>query len=213
MENNQDRTEQQSPPARIQIEGLLWFVLLALLIFVAGILIVRNWNAIKSFINPPEIANYDEVIVSDGFHHIQLENGQSWQLSYEADHERNFAGVVRHTSPINEHAFAILSHDILVTSQDFADPDLVDTSVSNHHFTWRSRNQNEPVGTINLLHTVPMNEEVRLQLDAIQNGDTVIITGWDIYRIDGFDSAGNAVGYWQDSGCNTTLVIKVEVVK
>lgn len=213
MENDQEQTEQQSTAARSQIEGLLWFILVALLISVTGILIVRNWTAVKNTINPPEIANYDEVIVSDGFHHIQLENGQSWQLSYEADQERIFAGVIRHTSPINEPAFAILSHDILVTSQDFADPDLVDTSVSNHHFTWYSQSQVEPVGTINLLHTVPMNEEIRQQLDAIQTGDRVIVTGWDIYRINGFDSIGNFVGYWQDSGCNTTLVIKVEIVK
>lgn len=213
MQNQEVEPDQQTPPVSSQIEGLLWFILFALIISVTGILIDRNWKQIQTAINPPEVENYDAVIVTDGFHRIQLENGQFWQLSYEADHERNFAGVVRHTSMINEPSFAILSHDILVTSQDFADPDLVDTSVSNHHFTWYAENLTEPVGEINLLHTVPMNEDIRQQLNAIQKGDTVIITGWDIYRIDGFDSAGNSVGYWQDSGCNTTLVVNVEIIK
>ena len=76
-------------------------------------------------------------------------------LSYEADHERNFGRIVRHTSVINEPAFAILSHDILVTSEEFADPDLVNTSVMDHHFTWSAPTLSNPKGSINLLHTVP----------------------------------------------------------
>ena len=58
-----------------------------------------------------------------------------------------------------------------------------------------------------------MNEEIEQQLDAIEKGDTVLITGWDIYRITGYDSNGEYIGYWQDSGCNTTLVISVKILK
>lgn len=212
MDDRQETPDNQTRRTISPLEGFLWLILWILIMVVVGILFQRYWGNTSPSIQRVPVVSFDEMIVSDGFHHIELANGQSWDLSYEANHERNFAGLVRHTSVINEPAFSILSHDILVTSQDFANPDLVDTSVSNHHFTWRSPTLENPQGSINLLHTVPMNEEIRQQLDAIENGDTVIITGWDIYRIDGYDSNGNSVGYWQDSGCNTTLVIAVEIL-
>jgi hypothetical protein len=213
MENRQLESEQQSPTAISKFEGLLWVMLCVLILAVFGMLINRYGDEINSSFSRAEIVNYDEIIATDGFHHIQLINGQSWDLSYEAKRERNFAGVVRHTSKINESEFSILSHDILVTSEDYANPDLVFTSVKNHHFTWSAQNLVEPKGNINLLHTFPLNEEIKQQLDAIENGDTVVITGWDIYRITGYDSNGQTIGYWQDSGCNTTLVIAVEILK
>lgn len=213
IQNQQQESEQQSPPAISKFEGLLWVILCVLILAVFGMLINRYKDEIKSSFSRVAIENYDEIIATDGFHHIQLINGQSWDLSYEANRERNFAGVVRHTSGINEPEFSILSHDILVTSEDYANPDQVFTRVKNHHFTWSSPNLAHPKGNINLLHTFPLNEEVRQQLDAIENGDTVIITGWDIFRITGYDSKGQYIGYWQDTGCNTTLVIAVEILK
>jgi hypothetical protein len=213
MENQRQESEEQSPPAISKFEGLLWVILCMLILAVFVMLMNRYRDEIKSSFFRAETVNYDEIIATDGFHHIQLINGQSWDLSYEANRERNFAGVVRHTSRIKESEFSILSHDILVTSEDYANPDLVFTSVKNHYFTWSSATLAEPKGRINLLHTFPLNEEVKQQLDAIKNGDTVVITGWDIYRIEGYDSNSQYIGYWQDSGCNTTLVIAVEILK
>jgi hypothetical protein len=211
MENRQQESEQQSPPAITKFEGFLWVILCVLIFAVFGMLINRYKDEIKTSFSRAEIENYDEIIATDGFHHVQLSNGQSWDLSYEANRERNFAGVVRHTSRIKEPEFSILSHDILVTSEDYANPNLVFTSVNDHHFTWTAPTLADPKGNINLLHTFPLNEEVKQQLDAIENGDTVVITGWDIYRIEGYDANGQYIGYWQDSGCNTTLVIAVEI--
>ncbi len=213
MENQHQESEQPSPLTIKKFEGLFWIILCVMIFAIFGMLINRYKDEINSSFFRAEIENYDKIIATDGFHHVQLINGQSWDLSYEANRERNFAGVVRHTSMINEPEFAILSHDILVTSEDYADPDLVFTSVKNHRFTWSSPNLADLKGRINLLHTFPLNEEIKQQLDAIKNGDTVVITGWDIYRITGYDSDGQYIGYWQDSGCNTTLVIAVEILK
>ncbi len=194
-------------------EGVLWFVLSLMLLSLALVLIQRNWQKIRlSFISHP-IEVFDQLIVSDGFHKIQSSDGQTWELSYEADRERKFVGTVRHASIIYEPKFGILTHDILITSGDFADPSLVNTNVSNHHFTWISKNGETPSGNINLLHTVPMDDEILHELDSIQNGDKVVITGWDILSIEGYDKEGIFLGSWQDAGCNTTLVINVEILE
>ena len=103
----------------------------------------------------------------------------------------------------------ILTHDVMVTSGEYADPDVVTTSVTNHRFTWRSSSTAEPRGAINLLHTVPANEEVYGQLRQIQSWDEVVITGREILRIDALDADGGYLGDWRDAGCNALLVQSV----
>lgn len=210
---NQKSSEESTDQTKSRIEGLLWFILCLLILAVVFVLSIRYWDKIKTSFNQGQIENFDEMVVTNGFHDINLENGQAWDLSYETGVVRSFTGLVRHTSPINEPAFAILTFDILVTSGQFSDPELVETSVSNHHFTWNAPTLADPEGTINLLHTVPMNEEINQQLSDIREGDTVIISGYEIYQITGYDSAGNYVGYWEDAGCNTTLVTSVKIVQ
>lgn len=51
------------------------------------------------------------------------------------------------------------------------------TNVSNHRYRWAAEGTASPQGTINLLHTVPANDEVYRQLDEIESGDNVPITG------------------------------------
>jgi len=133
--NQRQESEQHSPTANSKFEGLLWVILCVLILTVFGMLMNRYRDEIKPSFFRPETVNYDEIIATDGFHHIQLINGQSWDLSYEANRERNFAGVVRHTSRIKESEFSILSHDILATTEDYAKQDLVFTIVLNHYFT------------------------------------------------------------------------------
>lgn len=211
MKNESEPAEIQSDQNQKTVEGLLWFLLCLLLVSVGIVLMIRNWDKIEASFNSKRIENYDSLIVTNGFHDIQIENGQSWDLSYETNHSRFFSGLVRHISIIDEPSFAILSHDILVTSGDFSNPELVSTSVSNHHFTWVSSSLSNPAGTINLLHTLPMDENIRMRLDAIKDGDNVQIKGWDIYRIEGYDTEGSYIGYWKDSGCNTILVTEVRI--
>ncbi len=210
-QNHTPETTPHNP--RRALEGLLWFILVILVITVLVVLAIRNHTTLESLLTNRPIESFDQMVVSDGFHDIEFPNGQSWDLIYETNHDRYFSGLVRHTSTIQESAFALLTYDILVTSGDFADPERVETSVSNHRFTWRAPNLDHAEGAINLLHTVPMNEEINQQLAFIQTGDTVILKGWEILRIEGYDTNGNYIGYWQDSGCNTTLVTEVIIVK
>jgi hypothetical protein len=211
MPDQNNRLEPDPDPRQSQMEGLLWLILAGLSVAVIAVVMIRYWDKIKlSFIHE-EVENYDTDIIQDNYHDMTLPNGQSWDLSYETGVIHSFTGVVRYISVINEPAFAILSFDILVTSEDFANPDLVQTSVTNHHFTWSSPHLSDPQGEIHLLHTVPINEEVNDQLKSIQEGDTVSISGYEIYRIEGFDNNGNYIGFWEDAGCNTTLVTSVNI--
>ena len=62
------------------------------------------------------------------------EGDRTWTIHYEKKSSSQFKGIVRHTSTIRLSEIPLLTHDILVTSGDFADSDLVTTSVANHHF-------------------------------------------------------------------------------
>jgi hypothetical protein len=157
------------------------------------------------------IRNFDKMVITDSFQKISLHNGQHFTLSYEPHLNREFIGVVRHTSMDHVTNFPIISFDILITSGDFSNPSLITPFYSNHTFTWFRLTKIHPHGTINLLHTVPINQKVEKKLKRIKEGDTVIVKGWDILRIDSYGRNGMYVGYWQDSGCNTFLVTDVTI--
>ena len=152
----------------------------------------------------------DDLSFSAGYDHIAHTDGRTWDIQFEYATNSTFTGVVRHTSRWRDASVPFMSHDILVTTGDFANPDLVRTSVSNHHFRWRSPDQ-KPNGTINLLHIFPATEEIYVQLNQIEEWDTVTITGREILRINQFDAAGQDIGYWKDTGCNSILVTSVKV--
>jgi hypothetical protein len=137
------------------------------------------------------------------------DQGASWEVTYEKTSDTIFQGSVRHVSVNHVNKFPFITHDILVTTGDFADPDLVSTTVANHRFYWQSLNQNYPQGTINLLHIVPENEVIYQQLLKIRSGDSITISGREILRIDAFDAQKKNLGWWKDDGCNTTLVKEV----
>jgi protein involved in polysaccharide export with SLBB domain len=78
-------------------------------------------------------------------------------------------------------------------------------------FFWSSNSDISPIGTINLLHTVPMNQSIEDQLVKIKVGDRVTVKGWEIYDIRAFSNKGNYIGTWKDSGCNSMLVTEVTI--
>jgi len=180
-------------------------------ILVVPILAFMAFLLLRNQVQTSPLQDFDQMVVTDGFHTITLSSGQHFELSYEQNHDRYFDGIVRHTSMNHEGTFPIVSFDILVTSGDFADNDLVWTSVSDHHFTWRSLNGQSPQGTINLLHTIPMDQAIEEMLMDIKIGDHVIIKGWDILSIDGFSDTGEYIGTWMDAGCNTTLITEIYI--
>jgi hypothetical protein len=156
---------------------------------------------------------WGSLTIHEGYRSISQEHSDvSWSLTYELATQNTFSGLVRHTSRINENQYPMLTHDILVTSGDYADSSLVRTSVMNHHFTWSSKTSDWPKGSINLLHTMPKNEEMVNALYSIKYGDIVKITGYEIYTINRYKD-GSYRGQWKDSGCNTLLVTAVEILE
>lgn len=186
--------------------SLLWTPILLL---IAAILAVLFLFVFRNLVGVAPLDNFDSMIVSNGFHTITLPDGKTFSLSYEQDHDRIFTGLVRHINMDHELTFPILSYDILITNGDFSNRDLVSTSVEDHHFTWQSSQPGQPSGSINLLHTVPMNQEIEEQLAGIKVGDQVEIDGWELLDIKAYSKEGKYLAMWKDSGCNSILVTNV----
>ncbi len=191
----------------LQSSPLMILALVAVLIF-AGDYVYYNLNIDLPGYTAPDTSNWN---ISNGFESINTDEGFTWEISYENVRTTSFNGLVRHASPIRENKFPMLSHDILVTSGDYADPSLVSTSVSNHHFVWRAAGPAYPKGSINLLHTVPLNDQIRQQLMAVRSNQTVSIQGREIYDIRFYKDEQKWNSKWQDAGCNTLLVTAVEI--
>jgi hypothetical protein len=155
--------------------------------------------------------DFDALTISDSYERISTD-GMYWTIDFEGGGTSEFTGVVRHISPIREDGMRILTHDVLVTSGDYADPEVVGASVLNHRFNWWSSSTDRPSGRINLLHTVPTSEEVYRQLLEIKAWDEVVVTGREIRVIKAYYEDGEYVGDWRDSGCNTLLVELISIV-
>jgi hypothetical protein len=154
--------------------------------------------------------DFDALTVSDSYERISGD-GMYWTIDFEDKGTSEFAGVVRHVSPIREDGLPILTHDVLVASGDYADPEKVRVSVVNHRFQWWSSGPDKPSGRINLLHTVPASEEVYRRLLKVRVQDEVIVTGREIRVIKVYYEDGEYVGDWRDTGCNTLLVEAVSI--
>jgi hypothetical protein len=192
----------------LQASSPLVLVVLVVFGLLAGSLIYNNANINLFGIGAPDISSFQ---ISNTFDRVSL-GERNWTFSYEIIGKNSFSGLVRHVSPIRMSQFPFLTHDILITSGDYANPNLVKTSVINHHFTWYSAEKANPAGTINLLHTVPINDEVYRQLMQIQNGQQITVKGTEIYRIDLLKPDGSPDQWWQDSGCNSILVKSVTIL-
>ena len=185
-------------------------LILGVVLFFASETIYYNLNIDLPGFQAPAMDTWS---ISKGFDQFKDQKGYEWSISYENITNSTFEGLVRHVSPIRENKFPMLSHDILITSGDFSDSAKVKASVSNHHFTYSYEINDRPVGTINLLHTVPKTDEIRDQMLGIRNGDHVKITGREIYEIIFIDKNKNQSNYnWKDAGCNTILVTSVEIL-
>jgi hypothetical protein len=186
-----------------------------LLLVLVGLVAIGSWIAYTNFnwdifgiAAPP----YGEWQINREFTSVVGQDGKSWKIMYEIRPESTFIGIVRHVTPIRESRYPILSHDILIAQGDYANPDLVATSVSNHHFYWYAKNKIEPAGSINLLHTVPQNEAIYNSLLQIRKSDQVRIIGREIKSIVFYQKDGSKAATWMDTGCNTLLVTKVEIL-
>jgi hypothetical protein len=179
-----------------------------IVVFLAGLLFYYNVNAEIFGIGQPP---YDRMQIDRTWEHIRLDE-QTWSLEYEDSSPRSFQGVVRYIGPIRQAGIPFLTHDVLVTSGDFANPALVRTSVFNHTFSWYSRKLQNPQGAINLVHAVPQKKEIYQQLLALTTDQRVRITGFEVLRINAFNAKGSRYVWWQDAGCNTLLITRIELI-
>jgi hypothetical protein len=219
-----DDKSPQSPnqPVLSRLGALLRFVLdwlfslpascgfLALfLIILLGIFIYFRMNT--SFFGLAG-ADFDKLVISNSYEKISSDEIY-WEVQFEGTGESKYIGTVRYAAPIRIKEFSILTHDILVTTADFANPDIIDTNVIDHKFFWKSTSASSPNGSINLIHAIPANKEVYQIMLEIQKWDTVKITGREIYSVKAYQSDGTFLGTWQDMGCNTLLVESVSLLK
>ena len=185
---------------------------LILLILAIGALAVFYLSQGGAFISFGSVRpNFKDYQINENYTHIQRSDGDYWTISYEKPDYSVFSGLVRYFAEDHEGNFPLLTHDILVTSGDFSNPAIVRTDVYEHHFTWSSPNNGHPQGTINLLHTVPLNEDIYQQLLLVKDGEQVTISGPEILRIDAYQPDGKLIAWWQDSGCNSMVVTAVQI--
>lgn len=190
----------QTPPA-----------LLLLVVLVGAITSMVLYSGVKINFGSAVRPDFKDYQINWDYSRVLRSDGAYWSISYEKSDTSVFSGLVRHASSVQEGDFPLLTHDILITSGDFANLDLVHTIVVDHHFSWTLTRTNYPQGTINLLHTVPLNDAIFQQLSTVADGQQVTISGMEILRIDAYKPDDTLISYWHDSRCNSLVVTSVEI--
>ena len=156
--------------------------------------------------------DFDQLVISNSYELISAEDIY-WEVQFEGIGESKYIGTVRHAAPIRINEFRILTHNILVTTADFANPDIVNTSVIDNKFFWKSTGTDSPTGSINLIHAIPSTKAIYQEMLRIQPWDIVKITGREIYTVKAYQTDEIFLGTWLDTGCNTLLVESVTILK
>ena len=192
----------------LQLSPLWVFTLLLVCISISGVLYYSLNSDFFGLAAPP----FGELAFSSDFSSVRdLKDHRSWKITYEAIPFSSFHGVVRHVSDWRDEPIPFATHDILITSDEFASASHVAARVYNHAVYYQWNSATRPQGRINLLHIVPKNEEIYRQLLQVRDWNLVTISGREIYRIDLFDASGKFTYYWQDDGCNSILVTSVKI--
>lgn len=192
----------------LQISPLWAFGLLVLLVSSCGFLYYSLNTDFFGLFAPPFA---DLTFSADFSTVVDTKDQRTWKITYEDGPFSSFHGVVRHVSNWRDEPIPFATHDILITSGEYASAARVSTRVSNHAVYYRWFSDPMPVGGLNLLHIVPKTREIYRQLLEVRDWNLVTIGGREIYRIDVFDAAGKFNFYWQDEGCNSILVTSVKI--
>ena len=156
--------------------------------------------------------DFDQLVISNSYELISAED-MYWEVQFEGIGKSKYIGTVRHAAPIRINEFRILTHNILVTTADFANPDIVNTSVIDNKFFWKSPGTDSPSGSINLIHALPSTKAIYQEMLKIQPWDIVKLTGREIYTVKAYQTDEVFLGTWLDTGCNTLLVESVTILK
>lgn len=101
-----------------------------------------------------------------------------------------YSGDVRHISEANFDQLPMVTHDVLLTTGQFSDPEIVKVDpVRDGHTRWRARGK--PDGTLMMLHLIPENEAVFQKLKRIDRWDGLEFSGReeDDHSIEGSDGS------------------------
>jgi hypothetical protein len=153
---------------------------------------------------------FDTLTYNEDYTLITSPDGRSWHIAYESDRISTYDGIVRHNSRWMDQSAPFMSNDVLVTTREFADPDITTTFVFDHKFFYKTNR--DITGRINLIHALPANQEVFDMLQQIKKWDHVIIHGREVFIVDKYDENGKHLGYFKDMGCNTLLVTDVIIL-
>lgn len=153
---------------------------------------------------------FDDLTFSAGYSHISAPDGRTWEVAFEYPVDSTFTGVIRHINHWYDASVPFMSHDMLVTTGDFASQDFVDVSVFDHKFFYHYKDQ-RPKGTIHLLHIFPASKEIFDQLKQVKKWNSASLRGREILKIDLYDTDGKNIGFFTDMGCNTILATSVTI--
>lgn len=156
---------------------------------------------------------FSKITFSKDFTQASMPDGRSWKILYEKDMPSTFSGVAREVIHWREEQqIPFATHDILITNGEYSSPERVTARVHSHTVYYEWYTDKMPQGSINLLHIIPLNEEIYRQLLQIRRWNFITIKGREILRIESFDRLGTPSAYFQDAGCNSILVTSVEIV-
>ena len=79
---------------------------------------------------------FDDLTFSPDFKHISSPDGHFWDITFEYPTNSTFTGIVRHVSRWHDSSVSFMSHDILVTTRDFAQHEFVDAGMIAHKFSY-----------------------------------------------------------------------------
>jgi hypothetical protein len=191
----------------LNMTPLVAVTLMVLVVSICGTLYYSLNSDFFGLAAPP----FAEITFSKDFTNVTMPDGRAWKIIFEKNTASKFTGVVRAVVHWREEPIPFATHDVLVTNGDYASPRLVSTRVHNHAVYYQWFDDSMPQGTINLLHIVPLNEEIYRQLLKIHEWNLVVIKGLEILRIEIYDKQGKFDSYFQDEGCNSILVTSVEI--
>jgi len=192
----------------LQLSPLWVFTLLVVMFSLCGFLYYSLNSDFFGLATPP----FGDLAFSPDFTSVRdLKDKRSWKITFEDQPFSTFHGVVRHVSTWRDEPIPFATHDILITTGEFASSSRVSTRVYNHAFYYDWEDGLKPVGWINLLHIIPKTVDIYHQLLNIRDWNLVTISGREIYRIDLFDPDGKFTYFWQDEGCNSILVTSVKI--
>ena len=136
-------------------------------LIIVGIVIVGSFQYIKWEPSTSDIAK------EMGFGEQLSYNGQAFYSDW-TDDLKSISGHVRRIDRHYDKNIPIITYDLVITSGDFSDPDLVTIKhKGDGNYRWSSEKQ--PSGSIVFYHAIPNNIQSQRKLDSLNEGDSVTI--------------------------------------